>query len=47
VEFDLTRWLEDTLPERKEAAFVRLCVTDAAGHKAFTRPYYQTELFED
>jgi hypothetical protein len=47
AEFDLTRWVESTLPERKADAFIRICVTDASGHKAFTRPYYYTELFVD
>lgn len=45
AEFDLAPWLEkwETL-ENKEQAFIRVTVTDAAGHKALTRAYFLGEL---
>ena len=47
VEFDLSRWLDDCQPGREKDAFIRVNVTDAAGHRAFTRAYWRTELFEE
>lgn len=43
--FDLTKWLEATSEDRKEEAFIRFVVEDAAGHKAWTRAYWMKELF--
>ena len=45
AEFDLAPWLKkwETL-ENKEQAFIRVTVTDAAGHKALTRAYFLGEL---
>ena len=46
AEFDLTRWLETCPPEWEDKAFVRVCVTDAAGHKAYTRAYWRKDILE-
>ena len=47
AEFDLSRWLDDCEAGREKDAFIRICITDASGHKAFTRAYWRTELFGD
>jgi len=44
AEFDLTRWIETCPEEWKDKAFVRVCVTDASGHKAYTRAYWRDEI---
>lgn len=44
AEFDLTRWIDECMDEWKDKAFFRICVTDAAGHKAYTRAYWRDEL---
>ena len=47
VEFDLSRWLGDLQPEKEKDAFLRICVTDATGHRAYSRAYWYTELFAE
>ena len=44
AEFDLTRWINECLDEWKDRAFFRICVTDAAGQKAYTRAYWRDEI---
>ena len=45
--FDLTTWLEKTTEDTYDKAFFRLLVTDAAGNKAYTRPYRRSELLDE
>jgi len=44
VTFDISRWLDGCMEEWKDRAFVRFCVTDAAGQKAYTRAYWREEF---
>jgi len=47
AEFDLSKWLQLTTEDTFDKAFFRLCVTDAAGKKAFTRAYRRSELLDE
>ncbi len=44
AEFDLTRWIKECMPEWEDRAFVRICVTDRHGNKAYTRAYWRDEI---
>ncbi len=41
---DLAPWLRNITDEWKDKAFFRLVITDAEGHRAYTRPYYLSDL---